>query len=118
MVTSRSRGRGARGFRDVEGEAIAVATKVSELVRKKDMLEALKVVRLVQVSKPSAIALSNRSFSCFVVVGCLGELVCASQADLKHSAEDGRLLTNVRGRPPCLRVTFFFVRAHPPVCTY
>lgn len=44
------RRRGSRGFRDVEGEAIAVAAKVAELVRKKDALEALRVVRLVQVS--------------------------------------------------------------------
>lgn len=49
-MTSRRRRRGSRGFRDVEGEAIAVAAKVSELVRKKDMLEALRVARLVQVS--------------------------------------------------------------------
>ena len=49
-MTPRSRGRGGRGFRDVEGEAFAVAAKMSELVMKKDMLEALRVVRLVQVS--------------------------------------------------------------------
>eukprot|EP00752_Nemacystus_decipiens_P012079 g10709.t1 len=49
-VTPRSRRRRGRGFRDVEGEAIAVAAKVSELVMKKDMLEALRVVRLIQVA--------------------------------------------------------------------
>lgn len=43
------RRRGSRGFRDVEGEAIEVAAKVSELVRSKDLVEALKIVRLVQV---------------------------------------------------------------------
>lgn len=44
------RRRSSRGFRDVEGEAIAVGAKVSELVRNKDVLEALRVFRLVQVS--------------------------------------------------------------------
>lgn len=33
----------------MEGEAIEVAAKVSELVRSKDLVEALKIVRLVQV---------------------------------------------------------------------
>lgn len=50
-LTPRSRGRGGRGFRDVEGEAIAVAAKVAELIRKEDVVEALRVVRLVQVGQ-------------------------------------------------------------------
>lgn len=39
----------SRGFRDVEGEAEAVAEKLSEVIRKDDMLEMLKILRLVQV---------------------------------------------------------------------
>lgn len=56
-VTPRSRG---RGFRDVEGEAIAVAAKMSEVVTKKDLLEALRVLRLVQVNPKWLLACRNR----------------------------------------------------------
>lgn len=43
------RHRGSRGFRDMEGEAIYVAAKVADLVRRADLVEALRVVRRVQV---------------------------------------------------------------------
>ena len=39
-----------RGYRDLEGEAIQVAAKMSEIIRGKDLVEALKVLSVVQVS--------------------------------------------------------------------
>lgn len=78
-ATARSRRRRGRGFRDVEGEAIKVAAKVAELVRNKDMLEALRVVRLVQVSERiERHRLNDRRFiPCCVVLCFLYVLVCA-----------------------------------------
>ncbi|CAM9246111.1 unnamed protein product, partial [Laminaria digitata] len=40
----------SRGFRDLEGEAIQVAAKMSEIIRRKDLVEGLKVLRVVQVA--------------------------------------------------------------------
>lgn len=39
----------SRGFRDMEGEANAVASKMSELIRSKDLVGALEILRFVQV---------------------------------------------------------------------
>lgn len=53
-----------RGFRDVEGEAVAVAEKLSKVIRKEDSVEILKILRLVKVMVVVASTIQNlRSLS-------------------------------------------------------
>lgn len=52
----------SRGFRDVEGEAEAVAGKLSTVIRKKDAVEMLKILRVVQVMVEVASTTTNFRF--------------------------------------------------------